>query len=217
MKKRNGHSIRFSEFMWQSGQLILLSIVWSIVSLPIVTLGPATAALYYAVTKSVRCQRGSCLREFFSAFRSNLMPGIPLTVLLLLYTVLSAGSLYFAYASPALPAPLRWLFFAVGGAFLLLILLVVSCGFILLSRLQVSLLPCLKTSLYFAVINYKCTIKLILLLAGAGLLLFLMPALLVAVPSTACLVSSFIFEPVFKTYLSYFSQNISEDSWYLEL
>lgn len=217
MKKRNDIFIRFSEFMWQSGQLILLSIVWTIVALPAVTLGPATAALYYAVAKSVRCQRGSCLREFFSAFRSNLMPGIPLTALILVYSVLSVGALYFAYASPTLPAPLRWLFFAVGGAFLLLVLLVVSCGFILLSRLNVSLLLCLKTSLYFAVINYKCTISLILLMAGAGLLLFLMPALLVIVPSAACLVSSFIFEPVFKAYLGYFSKNIPEDSWCLEL
>ena len=96
MAKENKNSSQFSDFLERAGQIIILSILWLICCLPIITLGPSTAALYYAVVKSVRCQRGSFLHEFFSSFKANLLPGLPLTALRLLYLFLSSGSLDFA-------------------------------------------------------------------------------------------------------------------------
>ena len=56
--------------------LVVLSILWTLCSAPLVTMGAASAALYYALTKSVRCQRGHAAKEFWRAFKSNLKRGI---------------------------------------------------------------------------------------------------------------------------------------------
>lgn len=218
MVKENKNASQFSDFLERSGQIIILSILWLICSIPIISLGPSTAALYYAVVKSVRCQRGSFLHEFLSSFKANLLPGLPVTALLLLYLLLSSGSIYFAYSSPSLPQGLRFLFFSVGGVFFILILLISSCVYILLSRLQLSLVECFKVSILFSVLNYKCTAKLILLLLCTLFIMILFPASLLFLPGLSCYLSSFVFEPTFKTYLAQFpEQDSSIDSWYSEI
>lgn len=54
---------------------MILSILWCVCSIPIVTVGASTTALYYAVNKSVRYNRGYAYKEFFSAFKSNFKQG----------------------------------------------------------------------------------------------------------------------------------------------
>ena len=40
------------------GELVILSIIWFITSLPVITIGASTTALYYATVKSLRMGRG---------------------------------------------------------------------------------------------------------------------------------------------------------------
>lgn len=67
-----------------------LSIVWVFLCLPVVTAGPATAALYYAVVKCVRGRESGAFGYYFRSFRQNFKVGlltgliaIPLSLLLL--------------------------------------------------------------------------------------------------------------------------------------
>lgn len=70
-------------FLEKSGQLIVLSVLWILGSLPVVTLCPACAALYHAVTCSVRGGQGDAVKEFGRSFRQNLVSGILLSILLI--------------------------------------------------------------------------------------------------------------------------------------
>ena len=63
--------------------LCVLSMIFTLCCIPIITIGPACAALYYAVVKSIRRDRGYYVSEFFKAFRDNLKKGIPITLILL--------------------------------------------------------------------------------------------------------------------------------------
>lgn len=54
-----------------------LSLLWVALSLPLVTFGPACAALYHTVTHCVACQGDSTYLTFFRSFRANLRVGIP--------------------------------------------------------------------------------------------------------------------------------------------
>ena len=49
-----------------------LSLLWVALSLPLVTFGPACAALYHTVTHCVACQGDSTYLTFFRSFRANL-------------------------------------------------------------------------------------------------------------------------------------------------
>lgn len=66
----------FMCFMNKIIDLVLLSLVWLVCCIPIITIGPACAALYYAVVKAVRRQRSYPVREFWRAFKSNFKKGI---------------------------------------------------------------------------------------------------------------------------------------------
>lgn len=63
------------------GTLIVLSVCFLLCSLPLITTGAAASALYYAVAKSVRRERGYPTKEFFRAFKRNLKNGTVLTVI----------------------------------------------------------------------------------------------------------------------------------------
>lgn len=52
-------------------QLVLLSLMWLITSIPIVTAGAATAALYSVMFKILKEEDGHIVRQFFSYFKSN--------------------------------------------------------------------------------------------------------------------------------------------------
>lgn len=65
--------------------LCVLSLLWLLCSLPVVTVGTATCSLYYAVIKSVRRQRSYPAREFLGCFRKNLKLSLLLWLLFLFF------------------------------------------------------------------------------------------------------------------------------------
>ncbi len=58
-----------------------LGLFWLLLCFPIVTIGPATAALYYTVVKTFRQKETASFRIFWDAFRSNLKKGCIATLI----------------------------------------------------------------------------------------------------------------------------------------
>ena len=52
-------------------EMIYLSLLWLLFSLPIITIGASTTALYYATNKSLFHDRGYVWNEFWDSFKSN--------------------------------------------------------------------------------------------------------------------------------------------------
>lgn len=67
--------------------LIVLSILWCICSITVIGIGPATAALYYAVVKTVRRERSYPAKEFFRALKDNWKKSILAELILLLFCI----------------------------------------------------------------------------------------------------------------------------------
>ena len=73
--------------------LIWAGLLWLLCSLPIVTLGAASAALYYGVVKCIRHERGRLTASFFRAFRDNFRPATLLWLLCLGWLLLGWADL----------------------------------------------------------------------------------------------------------------------------
>lgn len=58
-----------------------LSLLWAVCSLPVVTLGASTTALYDAAVHGIRYKEGGAYRRFLRTFRNEWKPGILSTVL----------------------------------------------------------------------------------------------------------------------------------------
>ena len=63
--------------------LMILSVFWLACSLPVVTLGPASAALYHTVVQCIRGSRRDSWTLFFRTFRDNLKVGVLTTLVVL--------------------------------------------------------------------------------------------------------------------------------------
>ena len=81
-------------FMGKLVDILILSSLWLLCSLPVVTIGPSTAALYYVTLKLANNEEGYTVRSFFRAFQDNLMPGIPLGIGAVLVGVFLGCDLY---------------------------------------------------------------------------------------------------------------------------
>lgn len=62
---------------WMAGlaDILVLSVLWLLCSVPVVTVGAATAALYDACARGMRGGRGDAWRRFFHTFRAELKTG----------------------------------------------------------------------------------------------------------------------------------------------
>ena len=215
-------------FLQQLGNLILLSIIFIVCSLPVFTFGTASSALYYAVVKSIRRGRGYPVKEYMKAFKRNLKNGTILTLLFggvaalvlnnrLLINQASAGDPN-AAAGMVMGNPdgnMLTLFIIYDG-----ILILLACVgiwlFPVLSRFAMKLTDIIKLSFVIAVRFFYYTV---LLVTGMGILLYLQwkifPILTVLIlPGVWTYASSYLIERAMKKYTP--APKEGEDAWYLE-
>lgn len=74
----------FYKFMTRLWDVVKISLLWFLCSLPIVTIGASTVALSYVTIKMVDDTEGYVARQFLKAFRENLKNGIPLGIILII-------------------------------------------------------------------------------------------------------------------------------------
>ena len=81
---------------------LMLSVLWMVCSVPVITLVPATAALYCVALKMARKEESGILRDFFRSFRDNFKQGIALSFLFLLIGLVLLADLQLVSAAPGL-------------------------------------------------------------------------------------------------------------------
>ncbi len=88
---------KFSQLMLKLCSVCYLNLLWFICSLPIVTIGASTTALYYCCLKIVRDQDNHIGAMFFRAFRDNFKQATVLWLILLGAGLFLAGDGYVLY------------------------------------------------------------------------------------------------------------------------
>ena len=174
--------------------LVMLSLMWALCSIPLVTLGPATAALYDAAVKILRRgEAGNIYQRFFHSFRLNFKVGALTSLAVLAAAVLLYGLGNFLYRLALTGKAGVVLYYA----YLLLLLLpigMISYLFPVLSRF-------IGTCWKLALNHLPSTLLLGLLTAAAAwaCLSFWIPVLVL--PAVAALLASLPLERIFRPYL----------------
>ena len=75
--------------------MLYAGMLWFLCSIPLITSGAATAALYEVLLKAVKNQEGYVGSSFFKAFRANLKQGIRIGVPLLLAEIVFAVNVFY--------------------------------------------------------------------------------------------------------------------------
>lgn len=185
-------------------------------SLPVVTLGAAASALYYALAKSIRRGRGSPWGEFFRAFRQNLLPGLALTVVLALLLAAAYVSALYVVNRPV-SGLVNAFYILTLAVTALLSGLIVSLTFPALSRFNFKPAQLLAFTLRLAVKFPLRAAALLLMSAAAALLIYVFPPAALAVPGCLCYASTWLIEPMFRAFMPPRSEFPEDaDTWYLE-
>lgn len=180
--------------------IMVLSICWFFCSIPVVTVGAASAALYDAAVHGLRRDEPGAYGRFFRTFRRELKTAVPAAVLwgAALAAVVWGGSQIGTVIQEPVPV------LAAAAAFVLLLVFVlgtVSWLFPLLSRFTFSFGALNRTAAQFFIVHLPSSVLLAVLLAVSAWACrrFLFPVFFI--PCTEALLASFLVERAFQKHM----------------
>lgn len=192
----------FFRFTGRVLDVIVLSLLWFVCCLPVVTILPATSALYYSCVKCIRYREPGPYGSFFSSFRENLRTGAGAMVVFLIV----AAVLWLVYHGVQMGFPgTDTKAVVIRYAYLVLMLLPVgwfSCAAALLSRFSYSAMVLLGNSARVAMGNLLRILPAAIVSAAVVLLSLQYFYLLVwlLLPALGALLASLFLEPVLRKY-----------------
>lgn len=199
--------------------VILLSIVFIICCIPVITIGPALTALYYTTVKVIRRERGYMFKEFFKSFKTNFKSGVFLTFLFALALYILYIDRNYAVAMAETNQQMAFILSCIFNAISVIVFLTLIYAFPVLSRFTVKGFQLMKTSFFMSIRHLPSTILVAAILIVAGLGMYLIPILFIIVPALAAFLCSFMIERVFRKYMPAPNENAEEegtDEWYWE-
>lgn len=192
--------------------LLLAGILWLVCSLPVVTIGASSSAMYYVVVKCVRHERGRILRSFFSAFRSAFLQSLKVWGIYLVYILLLGFDIY---AVGQLGETVSLIYRMLTRLMLIPLLLPLPWVFAYISRFEAPFSTVLRYSMYLSVRNFWRTLILLIIPGAVVMLCMFLPGLVPVLPGICCLAMSYVIEPVFRS-ITGDSEDSNEDQWYNE-
>ena len=181
------------------GELVTTSLLWGLCSIPLVTIGPATTALYDTVVHAILRKDDGLFSRFFATFRRELKTGVITTLLWVVIAALLYGLYRLLLLLP--PAPVRNTAVTLYAVLVPFFLLTILCWvFPTLSRFTFSVAALNAAALRLALGNILRSLLLALITAAGILACALFTSPLIFVPGLTALLWSCLIEPVFRPY-----------------
>ena len=167
--------------MSRIANMMIVSFFWLVCCLPVVTILPATAALFHTTTTVIRGTGNGVMRDFFASFRDSLKKGVLLSLLSLASGALLGFALWYSWQLQGSSG--FWLaYFLIGCLIFFFWAVTVLHLPFALSRFEGRLSMYLRMALYFANVNLLKTLLRLVLLAVVVLLVDFYPITLLLLP-----------------------------------
>ncbi len=182
------------------GDCICLSVLWVVFSLPIFTMGPATAALYAAAYHTIRMDEGRLWQRFWGTFREEFKRSALVGLISLGVMALLTVDVFVFRGINMSGEPLGWLYYVA-----LFIWCAALTWTIYLAAYTARFTGNVRETLkfgYLLILLHPLRALAVLLIALGGLAVILMvPFLLLALPGAGMLLCTFPLEKVFQAHL----------------
>lgn len=202
----------------------MLTLIYLVFCIPVVTAGAATTSLYYVSAKVLRHNRSYVWREFWSSFKTNFVQSTIIWVITAVIGILLVFNMQIVGANTdsAKSGYLVGVYLA-----MLFVLLCISCYvYPIISRFGTKLSQILRLSLYCAFRHFLHTIVMIAILAAMVALIYLgmitnIILIFIFAPGLAGFVYTFPMEHIMKKYMPKEEPKYTEDgeeivAWYNE-
>lgn len=202
----------------------MLTLIYLVFCIPVVTAGAATTSLYYVSAKVLRHNRSYVWREFWSSFKTNFVQSTIIWVITAIIGILLVFNMQIvgANADSAKSGYLVGAYFA-----MLFVLLCISCYvYPIISRFSTKLSQILRLSLYCAFRHFLHTLVMLAILVAMVALIYLgmitnIILIFIFAPGLAGFVYTFPMEHIMKKYMPKEEPKYTEDgeeivAWYNE-
>lgn len=196
----------FFQFMGKVFDLIILNIIWLICCIPIVTIGPATTAMYYVTMKIVNDDYTGVTKPFFHSFKQNFIQGLVLTLIFIVTAVVLFFDYRFCLLFEGIAEKIMigaFIFFGV------VYLVIVSYTFPLLSQYTNSIGGTIKNALFIALTKVGTALEITLLNLAPILIIYFFPEasgwieplLIFLAPAFLAYANSMLFKKLFADFI----------------
>lgn len=183
-------------FLNMMADVIIISLLWLVASLPIVTIGASTSAAYFVITRRISNREGYVFKDFIKGFKVNFVTAtlvfLTLVAILLLGWLNIMNSQYYgAFQIAAVPLNIL---------IILESLFVYVHIFPLASRFDMKYKQLMKSAFLLANKHLLTTIAHVLLLAAVLALCYLYPVFLMFAFGAYCWLSSYLLIRIYRKY-----------------
>ena len=187
-------------FFGRLADYFILSILWMVCSIPVVTIGASSIALYDTVAHCFRYEEGEMVKRFFRTFKREQVRGILITVLWAVVALLLNMS-YQILTQMGEPGSV-WSTISVIYFMALLIPVGIACwGIGLESRFAYSFKELHKNAVIFTLGYLPRTLAIVVIFALFYNVLINLPFLIMFLPAIMVNLQSLFMEPVFRKYM----------------
>ncbi len=159
-------------FMTWIANMLILSLLWVICCIPVVTIVPSTAAMYYVTLKMARQEDSGITKAFFRSFWSNLRQGIVLNIVYLLLGAFLVADYFACYLLPdAYENIALWVIYIVAAIFLM----IVGHTYPLLAQFSNTVIGTVRNAFIFSLSKLSYSIRLVVIQLAPLLLAIMFP------------------------------------------
>lgn len=186
-------------FMGKVTDMFFLTVLWAVFSLPVVTIGASTTALYYVSLKMAKNNEGYIWQSFWRAFKENFRQSTWIWLIMLAFGLFFAGDLYCYYQMDSRAAVfIFWLFAVLAVLYLFMLTMI----FPLAARLDTGLKNIFFMSFMVSLKNFSWVLLMLvaaLCILALGVFVF-WPALLLGAGAAAYIHAKILVLIIFPKY-----------------
>ena len=188
-------------FIGKFWDVLVVNLLWIICSIPIVTIGASTTAMYYVTLRLVRDEDGYTIRSFFKSFKDNFKQATAIWLIFLAVGLILGFDLYFVLTMMAY-STLRTVMTTVFLALLFIWFAMFTFVFPLQSRFYNPVKKTIFNAFFMSIRHIFYTIGIVVMDVVLVLLtLTMIPQLLMFGVALIAFVNSFFLNAVFKKYM----------------
>lgn len=184
----------FSKFMNRVADLFILNILWIFCSIPIITIGATTTALYSVNLKFIDNEEENLIKTFFKSFKENFKKSTIIWLIILSLSIILGVNLVFW-----LKCGLSLSYFALPFIFfsLFIFLLVIPYIFIILTKTKCSILNIFKYCFIISLKNLPYSVLIVLFGASVLFATFYFPIVFLFMLLLGVALHSYIISRIF--------------------
>ena len=198
-------------FIGKFWDVIILSFLWGICSIPVFTIGASTTAMYYVTLKLVRDEDGYTFRSFFKSFKENFKQATAIWMIMLVAGLILGGDLWFFLKVYSGSTQFRSIMIAIFLAFSFIYLAIFTYAFPLQSRFYNTVKKTLFNAFFMSIRHFLHTLGMLAIdVVLIVVMLFYFPPLMLFGVALLAFANSYMLSAVFKRYIPEETRNDGE-------